>query len=125
MAFEFDSLPGDGIYRRVEDMTLGELEAIRLILRGSSVIDWRRLHFRDAAEVDDFLRLALFDLQDPRDERRVRSILAQAVEYLRRAFGYRVADAVAQPADVRELFLLASRVAEPSRCATAGSPASC
>ena len=33
-------------------MSVGELEEIRLILRGTSVIDWRRLHFRDAAEVD-------------------------------------------------------------------------
>jgi uncharacterized protein (TIGR04552 family) len=37
------------------------------------------------------------------------------VEYLRRAFGYRVADAVAQPGDLRDLFLLASDAAEPRR----------
>ncbi|GEJ55929.1 hypothetical protein AMYX_06700 [Anaeromyxobacter diazotrophicus] len=102
-------------YRPVAEMTLGELEAIRLILRGSSVVDWRRLHFADAAEVDRFLALNLFDAHDPRDEGRLRSILAQAVEYLRKAFGYRVADAVAQPADVRELFLLASGALEPHR----------
>ena len=29
-----------------------DLEALRLILRGGSVVDWRRLHFRDGAEVD-------------------------------------------------------------------------
>ena len=96
-------------------MSLGELEAIRLILRGSSVVDWRRLHFRDAAEVDHFLRLNLFDLDDAADERRMRAILAQAVEYLRRAFGYRVAEAVAEPRDVRDLFLLASGVADPRK----------
>ena len=115
MAFEFDSVPGEGAYRRVEAMDLGDLEAIRLILRGASVVDWRRLHFREVAEVDHFLRLSLFDPRDERDERRLRGILAQAVEYLRRAFGYRVADAVAQPPDLRDLFLLASGVAEPSR----------
>jgi uncharacterized protein (TIGR04552 family) len=115
VAFEFDSAPEGGAYRPVEAMRLGELEAIRLILRGSSVVDWRRLHFRDAAEVDHFLRLSLFDLDDERDQRRLRSILSQAVEYLRRAFGYRVADAVAQPADLRDLFLLASGTAEPAR----------
>ncbi len=115
MAFEFDRSPEGGAGRPVEAMGLGDLEAIRLILRGSSVVDWRRLHFRDEAEVERFLRLSLFDIDDPRDERRLRSVLGQAVEYLRRAFGYRVADAVAQPADVRELFLLASGVAEPAR----------
>jgi uncharacterized protein (TIGR04552 family) len=115
LAFKFDSAPEGGAYRPIEAMSLADLEAIRLILRGSSVVDWRRLHFRDAADVDRFLHLCLFDLDDPVDERRLRSILAQAVEYLRRAYGYRVADAVAQPQDVRDLFLLASRAAEPAR----------
>jgi len=92
-----------------------DLEVLRLILRGGSVIDWRRLHFRDAGEVDRFLHLHLFDLEDPRDEARLRTMLAQAVAYLRSAYGYRVAAAVAEPEDLRTLFLLASGVAEPSR----------
>jgi uncharacterized protein (TIGR04552 family) len=96
-------------------MALGDLEVIRLVLRGGSVVDWRRLHFGEAREVEHFLRLCLYDLHDPRDERRLRAILAQAVDYLRRAFGYRVADAVAEPADLRDLFLLASGAAKPQR----------
>jgi uncharacterized protein (TIGR04552 family) len=115
VAFDFNRSPEGGAYRPVDAMRLGDLEVIRLILRGSSVVDWRRLHFRDPGEVDHLLRLNLFDLDDPRDERRLRSILAQAVEYLRRAFGYRVADAVAHPTDLRDLFLLASGAAEPVR----------
>ncbi|HYQ81717.1 MAG TPA: TIGR04552 family protein, partial [Anaeromyxobacteraceae bacterium] len=102
-------------FRPVAELGLPEVEVLRLILRGGSVVDWRRLHFRDAAEVDHFLRLSLFDLSDPRDEQRLRSILAQAVEYLRTAFGYRVAEAVASPRDLRDLFLLASGVVEPHR----------
>ena len=96
-------------------MDVADQEVFRLILKGGSVIDWRRLHFRDAAEVDRFLHLHLFDLEDPRDEARLRAVLAQAVEYLRSAYGYRVAAAVAAPEDLRTLFLLASGVAEPSR----------
>src|SRR5512145_2792612 len=96
-------------------MGVAELEQLRLLLRGGSVIDWRRLEFRRLDEVDRFLRLNLFDLEDPRDEQRIRSILAQAVEYLRNEFGYRVAAQVAQPADVRDLFLLASGAMEPVR----------
>ena len=102
-------------FRPVEEMELGDLEILRLILRGGSVIDWRRLHFQDEGEVDHFLRLNLFDLANPRDERRLRTILAQAVEYLRTAFGYRVAELVSSPADLRQLFLLASGAAEPKR----------
>src|SRR5512137_4943 len=96
-------------------MNAADAEVLRLILKGGSVIDWRRLRFRSAAEVDRFLHLHLFDLEDPRDEARLRAVLAQAVEYLRSAYGYRVAAAVAAPEDLRTLFLLASGVAEPSR----------
>jgi len=99
----------------VEEMELGNLETIRLLLRGGSVVDWRRLYFREPREVDHFLRLNLLDLHDPRDERRLRGILAQSVEYLRKAFGYQVAAAVAEPADLRDLFLIASDAAEPRR----------
>jgi uncharacterized protein (TIGR04552 family) len=96
-------------------MGVVELESLRFLLRGGSVIDWRRLEYRSAEEVDGLLRLNLFDLEEPRDERRLRAILAQAVAYLRSAFGYRVAEPVAQPEDVRNLFLLASGALEPKR----------
>jgi uncharacterized protein (TIGR04552 family) len=106
--------PNDA-FRPLEQMGVAELEQLRLLLRGGSVVDWMRLDFRDGAEVEDFLRLNLLDLSDPRDERRVRAILGQAVEYLRNAFGYRVASPVAETEDLRTLFLLASGVAEPHR----------
>lgn len=101
--------------RRVEDMGLKELERIRLILRGGSVIDWRRLHFSTRAEVDRFLRLCLLDPEDRTDEAWVRVVLADAVEYLRKAFNYRVTDAVAHPREIHDLFLYASGVKEPQR----------
>lgn len=104
-----------GGYRPLERMGVAELESLRVILRGGSVIDWRRLNFRDRAEVDSYLRLNQFDHEDSRDERRLRAILAQAVEYLRCVFGYRVAEPVAQPEDLRDLFLLASGTVEPRR----------
>jgi uncharacterized protein (TIGR04552 family) len=96
-------------------MGLRELEALRLCLRGGSVIDWRRLDFERRDEVDRHLALNLFDLADPRDESRLRAILAQAVEYLRSEFGYRVAHPVAEIEDVRDLFLLASGAIEPRK----------
>lgn len=102
-------------WRGVAELGVPEFEALRLVLRGGSVIDWRRLEFRDAKEVDAFLGLNLFDLEDAKDERRLRAILAQAVDYLRTAFGYRVADPVSRPEDLRTLFLLASGAAEPQK----------
>jgi uncharacterized protein (TIGR04552 family) len=104
-----------GAFLPLEQMGVAELEQIRLMLRGGSVIDWTRLNFRDVGEVDAFLRLNLFEPDDPRDQRRLRVILAQAVEYLRGTFFYRVAEPVAEPEDLRTLFLLASRVAQPRK----------
>jgi uncharacterized protein (TIGR04552 family) len=94
--------------RRVEEMGLKELERIRLILRGGSVIEWRRMHFKTWDEVDRFLRLQQIDPTRKHDEQWVRTVLADAVEYLRRTFNYRVADAVAQPNMIHDLFLFAS-----------------
>jgi uncharacterized protein (TIGR04552 family) len=116
LAFELKRATGPAAtYRSLEQMGVAELEELRLLLRGGSVIDWKRLEFTAAPQVDAFLRLNLFDLDDPRDDRRLRAILGQAVEYLRNAFGYRVAAPVATPDDVRELFLLASGTLEPRK----------
>jgi uncharacterized protein (TIGR04552 family) len=94
--------------RPLEEMGLKELERIRLILRGGSVIEWRRLHFTTWDEVDRFLRLLQIDPTRTHDEEWVRYVLGQAVDYLRRTFDYKVADAVASPNMVHDLFLFAS-----------------
>jgi len=93
--------------------TLGDLETIRLILRGASVIDWRRLHFQNKEEIDHYLRLCLFEPDDPFDRAQLQRILDEAVDYLRTTFRYAVAEEVAQPAQVQDLFLLASGVGNP------------
>ena len=94
----------------VADMGLRELERIRLILRGGSVIDWRRMHFQSQEEVDRFLRLCQIDTARAEDEAWARTVLADAVEYLRKTFNYRVADVVANPDSIHDLFLFASGV---------------
>jgi uncharacterized protein (TIGR04552 family) len=92
-----------------------ELEILNLIAHGNSVIDWKRLHFSTRAEVDEFLRLNLFDPDNHSDVQRMFAILAQAVEYLRKTFRYRVAAPVAHPRHIQDLFLLASGAIEPQR----------
>ncbi len=88
--------------------SLGDVEAIRLLLRGSSVIDWHRLAFGDHFEVDRFLRLNEFDLTEPADKTRLEDLREEAVEYLVRNFNYRIPSSVAQDLPVEDLFLLAS-----------------
>src|SRR5205823_13194069 len=95
--------------------TLGDLERMRLILGGGSVIDWRRLHFQTKEEVDHYLRLCLSEPDDPFDRARLQRILDEAVAYLRPSFRYRVAEEVARPRQVQDLFLLAAGAREPQR----------
>jgi uncharacterized protein (TIGR04552 family) len=92
---------------------IGDLERLRLVLRGGSVIDWRRLHFETKQEVDRYLRLCLFDPDDPFDRARLQRILDESVDYLRTSFRYRVAEEVAHPAEMQDLFLVASGAKEP------------
>ncbi len=101
--------------RTVQEMGLKELERIRLILRGGSVIEWRRLHFKTWDEVDRFLRLCQIDATRPHDVEWVRTILSDAVEYLRKIFDYRVAAPVSDPDEIHDLFLYASGAKEPKK----------
>lgn len=101
--------------RTVQEMGLKELERIRLILRGGSVIEWRRLHFKTWDEVDRFLRLCQIDATRPHDVEWVRTVLGDAVEYLRKTFDYRVAAPVADPDEIHDLFLYASGAKDPKK----------
>jgi uncharacterized protein (TIGR04552 family) len=96
-----------------DQWSLGDLERMRLVLRGGSVIDWKRLHFTNKAEVDDYLRLCLFEPDDPFDRARLSQILDESVDYLRKSFRYKIATEIAEPAQVQDLFLLASGVGNP------------
>jgi len=90
-------------------LTVEDLEAVRLILNGNSVIDWNRATFPTVQSVDSFLRLHLLDLRDPEDARRLRFVHGEAVNYLEQHLGLHFPDELKAPDDVRQLFLLASQ----------------
>lgn len=113
MTENLDPTPADRY--SLDRLGAGDLEILKLVLTGGSVIDWKRLHFRTKDEVDAFLRANLFDPDDPIDVRRMYAILGQAVIYLRKTFRYKVAQPVAQPERIQDLFLMASGVMEPVR----------
>jgi uncharacterized protein (TIGR04552 family) len=94
---------------RYEDFTLGDLTAIRNLLRGGSVIDWHRLYFTDRDEVDRFLRVNELDPSDAHDMRRLGELRAAAVEYLERHLGLQIPDEVAHGVPPRDLLLIASQ----------------
>lgn len=93
----------------LDDTSLQDLEAIRLLLTGSSVIDWHQMAFSDESEVQRFLRVNEFDPDDEQDMRRLDELRAEAVEYLTRQLEYRIPAEVASGMPAHELLLTASR----------------
>ena len=65
-----------------DQLSLSDVEAVRLVLRGGSPIDWHRLNFQTMSEVDDLLRANLLDPADPRDASRLRYLHREALRYL-------------------------------------------
>jgi uncharacterized protein (TIGR04552 family) len=90
------------------ELSLADVDAVRLLLRGDSVIDWHRLNYADHAEVDRFLRLNEFDPDSDEEMARLEDVRSDAVEYLSRAFAMAIPDEVAADLPARDLFLVAS-----------------
>ena len=104
--------------RQVEELRLAELEAIRLLLRGGSVIDWRRLNFHDRREAEEFLGAHALDMGSPADRARVEAVKQSAIRYLKRHFDFPIPKAIAAK-DVRDLMLTASGRGHRQLCACA------
>ncbi len=109
------SLPPGGL-KKLAGFSLADLEAVRLVLRGDSVIDWHRLDFADLDEVDAFLRAHELDPNDEHDAARLQHLKQESIGYLRRQFHYPVPKPV-EEASVRDLLLLASTKGHRQACA--------
>ncbi|MFT5359379.1 MAG: hypothetical protein ACI9KE_006622, partial [Polyangiales bacterium] len=105
-------------FAKLSQLTLAELEGIRLVLRGGSVIDWHRLNFRTAAEIDNFVRAHELDMNEPADRARTEAVKNAAVSYLRRKFDFPVPKRVAD-LDIEHLMQLASSKGHRQLCACA------
>lgn len=88
---------------------LQDVEQIRLVLRGDSIVDWQRLAFGDKSQVNEFVRRLGLDPHDADDQGRMVDIHRRALEYIETHYDRRIPDGVRAPSDVRELFLVASR----------------
>lgn len=102
--------------RPLDQLALSELEAIRLVLRGGSVIDWHRLNFRSRSEVDEFLASQEFHCDDPADRARSEAVKHEAMSFLRRNFDFPIPKPVAE-LDVAGMLELASTQGHRQMCA--------
>lgn len=109
------TLPRSWIHR----LTLHDAKALRLLLAGGSVVDWRRASFATLDDVDRLLSLYDITLSNRDDRQRLRFLFNEAVNYVEHQLKLTVPDAVRNPEDVRDVFLLASQAAStrPARLA--------
>lgn len=104
--------------RTLSDFTLADLEGIRVLLRGGSVVDWHRINFAEEDEARGFVAAHELDLEDARDQARVEEIKKKAIEYLRRHFDFPVPKPVAKR-DLPGLLMLAASKGHRQVCACA------
>jgi len=102
--------------KTLDEFTLADLESIRLILRGDSVIDWRRLEFAADHEAREFLVSQELRPDEPADVARMEFVKAEAIAYLRRQFEYPIPRPV-ERATVPELLMIAAGRGHRAMCA--------
>lgn len=102
--------------KAIRDFALMDLAAMRLLLKGESVIDWHRLDFDDVGQIHEFLHAQEFHPDEPADRKRMNAIKGEAIGYLRRHFEFPIPKPV-ENATIEELMLLASTRGHRQTCA--------
>ncbi len=92
-----------------------DVQAVRLLLDGGSVVDWRRLSYNDPAQVRSFLAVNGFDADNPIEMARLEDLHRRAVTYVGETFDTYVPDGIAAPHDYCDLFMAASGESSPSQ----------
>lgn len=118
-----DSWPGAGPqgleaqgYRLPDRFTLADVEMMRAILHGTSVIDWHRIALPDAESVREFLKVHELDVDVAEDQERMEQVKREAIAYLQNNFDFPVPGAV-RKLTVPELLSLAAGRGHRQFCA--------
>ncbi len=85
-----------------------DVNAIKSVLKGESVIDWHRLHFTNEREVARFLRLNEFHVEVPTDMEYLERLREESVEYLHRTFLLKIPHDIGEEIPAKDLLLVAS-----------------
>jgi len=95
-------------WKPIDQFGLADLEAVRILLRGDSVIDWHRLNFDSADAVRDFILAHELNPSAPEDRERMAVLKDEAIAYLKRHFDYPIPKPVVQ-ASTEELIEMACK----------------
>jgi uncharacterized protein (TIGR04552 family) len=102
--------------KSINELMLCDVEALGLILRGGSVIDWHRLNFTSSAQVRCFIENHEIDPDAAADRAFMEHVKAEAISYLRRNFAFAIPRPV-ERASIEELLLMASGKGHRQLCA--------
>jgi uncharacterized protein (TIGR04552 family) len=102
--------------KRLDEFSLHELEALRLILTGGSVIDWHRLNLTSLETARKFLENHDLVLEDPKDVAFTEHVKKEAISYLRRHFKFAIPKPI-ERASIEELLVVASSRGHRQLCA--------
>jgi uncharacterized protein (TIGR04552 family) len=100
--------------RTIDELGLHDVEALRLILAGSSVIDWHRLNFARADQIDAFIRN--HELDPELDRPYIDHVKTEAISYLRRNFAFAIPKPV-ERASIEDLIWMAAGKGHRQLCA--------
>jgi uncharacterized protein (TIGR04552 family) len=109
-------IDGVGRLKHLSEFTLSDLEALALMLRGESVIDWHRLHLTKTEEARELIFAQELSPDDPHDRERMEHLKGEAISYLRRHFEFPIPKPIEQ-ASPEELLLVASTKGHRQVCA--------
>ncbi|MGZ3421319.1 MAG: TIGR04552 family protein [Polyangiales bacterium] len=100
----------------IAEWSLADLESVRLLLRGDSIIDWHRLNFDGEREAHEFLACNELFLDKTGDIARCERVKTEAVDYLRRHFEFPIPKQIERQGIV-ELMMTASGRGHKQLCA--------
>jgi len=92
----------------VKEITREDVLELKHILRGGSIVDWPRMHFRSLPAVNEFLRCSQYDPDNRLDLERLQVIHRSAIEYVQTVLGIDIPNVLAHPHRIQNLFLYAS-----------------
>ena len=97
----------------LDDVSLVDLQAMHLLLEGSSIIDWPRPTFNSIEHAWRLMEVNGYSWKDPRDMERIQYLLGESADYLEQTFGFAIPPDLLQLDDPGEMFLIASNVTHP------------
>jgi len=105
-----------GQFKRIEEFDLFDVETVKLILRGESVVDWHRLNLATEQRAVELLEAMEYHPAEPADRARLDKVKYEAISFLRRHFDFPIPKPV-ERASVEELMLIASGKGHRQLCA--------